>query len=72
MKRKIIMFAAAVFCALCASNAATFVTSDWDPDGYGNWSEATRWKSGSPLPTEQDRSVKIINADAFASALSAW
>ncbi len=49
MKRKIIMFAAAVFCALCASNAATFVTSDWDPDGYGNWSEATRWKSGSPL-----------------------
>lgn len=58
------IFAVAAMCAFCASG---YVTSDWNPNGYGNWSEATRWKSGTPLPTEQDRSVKIINADAFAT-----
>lgn len=58
------IFAAAAMYAFCAGG---YATSDWDPNGSGTWSEATRWKSGSPLPTEQDRSVKITSADAFAT-----
>ena len=58
---------AAIPAALFALGALGYETSDWDPNGYGNWSEATRWKSGTPLPTELDRSVKISSADAFAT-----
>ena len=66
MKLKTIALVAS--CAICGIVAgAGFVTSDWNPNGYGNWSEATRWMSGSPLPTEQDRSVLITGADAYAT-----
>ena len=50
-----------------ATQFSNYEASDWNPNGYGNWSEATRWMSGSPLPTEQDRSVLITAADAFAT-----
>ena len=66
MKLKTIVLVAS--CAICGIAAGlSYPTSDWNPAGYGNWSEATRWMSGSPLPTEQEKSVLITDADAFAT-----
>ena len=66
MKLKTIVLGAS--CAICGIAAGlSYPTSDWNPNGYGNWSDATRWTSGSPLPTEQEKSVLITGADAFAT-----
>jgi hypothetical protein len=66
MKLKTIVLGAS--CAICGIAAGlSYPTSDWNPNGYGNWSDATRWMSGSPLPTEQEKSVLITGADAFAT-----
>ena len=67
MKLKTIVLVAS--CAICgiATTALGYSTSDWNPAGYGNWSEATRWMSGTPLPTEQEKSVLITGADAYAT-----
>ena len=66
MKLKTIVLVAS--CAICGIAAAlTYPTSDWNPNGSGNWSAATRWMSGSPLPTEQEKSVLITDADAYAT-----
>ena len=64
MKSKTITCSVVALFALCASGVEY---SNWNPDGSGSWGSASRWTSGSPLPTAGDKSVLITGADAFVT-----
>ena len=64
MKSKTITCSVVALFARCASGVEY---SNWNPDGSGAWGGASRWTSGSPLPTAGDKSVLITGADAFVT-----